>query len=281
MKRPTRRQFLKGTAAVLGPLAATGLYAWQIEPRWVALTRRVLPIAGLPRALEGKTLVQITDVHVGRLVSDAYVMGVFRDIARLAPDIVVHTGDWTSFHAGIVPQAERVYAELPRGRLATIGVLGNHDYGHLWIDARNAEAITAMATQAGCTLLRNAVTEVEGLQVVGLDDLWAGAFNPRAAMRQLDPARPMLALSHNPDTVDLPDWGPFRGWVLSGHTHGGQVRVPFRGPPVIPVRNKRYTEGAFDLAGERHMHICRGVGFTMQVRFNARPEVTLFTLARA
>jgi predicted MPP superfamily phosphohydrolase len=282
MRLPTRRQFLKGTAAFFGTAATVGLYAWQVEPRWVSLVRRRLPIAGLPPALEGKTLLQLTDVHVGPLVDDDYVLGVFRDIARLAPDIIVHTGDWTTFHDEIVPQAERIYARMPRGRLATLGVLGNHDYGHRWLNGGNARAIVGMARDAaGCRILRNEVAEVEGLQIVGLDDLWASAFYPEKAMRALDPARPMLALTHNPDTVDLNGWGPFRGWILAGHTHGGQVRPPFRTPPVIPVRNKRYTSGTFALAHERTMYISRGVGYTLQVRFNARPEVTLFTLARA
>lgn len=282
MHLPTRRQFLKGTAAFFGAAATTGLYAWQVEPRWVSLTRRRLPIAGLPRVLEGKTLVQLTDIHVGPLVSDDYVLGVFRDVATLAPDIVVHTGDWTTYHDEIVAQAERVYARMPRGRLATLGILGNHDYGHRWLNGGNATAIAGVASDAaGCRILRNEVAEVEGLQIVGLDDLWASAFYPEKAMRGLDPSRPMLALTHNPDTVDLEGWGPFRGWILAGHTHGGQVRPPFGTPPVIPVRNKRYTSGTFALPRERTMYISRGVGYTLQVRFNARPEVTLFTLARA
>ena len=243
--------------------------------------RRALPIAGLPRALEGKTLVQLSDLHVGPIVGDDYMLGVFGDVARLAPDIVVVTGDWTTDHPGIMAQAERVYASLPRGRLATLGILGNHDYGHGWLDQRHGGNIAAIARHAGCTVLRNELTEVAGLQVVGMDDLWASAFRPEMALRALDASRPMLALSHNPDTVDLPGWDGFRGWILAGHTHGGQVKPPFLAPPIIPVRNRRYTSGAFALDRERSMYISRGVGFTLQVRFNARPEVTLFTLERA
>ena len=281
MHRPTRRQFLTGAATALGAVATTGAYAWQVEPRWASLVRRALPIAGLPRALEGKTLVQLSDLHVGPIVGDDYMLGVFGDVARLAPDIVVVTGDWTTDHPGIMAQAERVYASLPRGRLATLGILGNHDYGHGWLDQRHGGNIAAIARHAGCTILRNELTEVAGLQVVGMDDLWASAFRPEMALRALDASRPMLALSHNPDTVDLPGWDGFRGWILAGHTHGGQVKPPFLTPPIIPVRNLRYTSGAFALDEGRSMYISRGVGFTLQVRFNARPEVTLFTLERA
>lgn len=281
MRSPTRREFLKGAAVAVGTLSATVGYAWQLEPRWVTLERRRLPIDGLPAALEGRTLAHLSDLHVGPLVSDGYIRGVLLDVARLKPDIVVVTGDWTTWHPGIVEQAERVYADLPHGRLATIGVLGNHDYGAHWIDTHNAARLADMARAAGCTMLRNEVTEVAGLQVAGMDDLWSSRFDVRRAVRQLDPTRAMLALSHNPDTVDLDGWDPFHGWILSGHTHGGQVKPPFFAPPLLPVRNKRYTSGTFELGNARSLYISRGIGFTLQVRFNARPEVTLFTLERA
>ena len=87
-----------------------------------------------------------------------------------------------------------------------------------------------------------------------------------------------MALSHNPDTADRPVWGGMRGWILAGHTHGGQCRPPFLPPPILPVRNKRYSSGAFDVGPGRTMYVNRGLGYMLRVRFNARPELTLFTL---
>jgi len=132
---------------------------------------------------------------------------------------------------------------------------------------------------AGITVLRNQVGEVAELQIAGMDDLWAGRFDPRETLRTLDARRPALALSHNPDTVDLDGWQGFRSWVLSGHTHGGQCKAPFLPPPLIPVKNPRYTSGEFALDRERMLYISRGVGHVLQVRFNVRPEVTLFELS--
>jgi hypothetical protein len=97
----------------------------------------------------------------------------------------------------------------------------------------------------------------------------------------LERQRPALALSHNPDTVDLTGWNRFEGWILAGHTHGGQCKPPFLPPPLLPVVNRRYTAGAFDLPGNRRLYISRGVGHLLQVRFNVRPEVTRFELQRA
>ena len=76
-------------------------------------------------------------------------------------------------------------------------------------------------------------------------------------------------------------WGGYAGWILAGHTHGGQCRPPFLPPPLIPVRNRRYTSGEFEVGGGRRLYINRGLGYLIRVRFNVRPEVTLFELTRA
>jgi len=99
-----------------------------------------------------------------------------------------------------------------------------------------------------------------------------------SALAALDPRRAALVLSHNPDTVDEPGWGEYEGWILAGHTHGGQCKPPFLPPPLLPVQNRRYTSGEFALSGGRKMYINRGVGHLLRVRFNVRPEITLFHL---
>jgi predicted MPP superfamily phosphohydrolase len=156
--------------------------------------------------------------------------------------------------------------------------LGNHDYGPGWGDPAIADSVADVMRSCGITVLRNQMLDVEGLQIVGLDDLWAKRFNPEQVLPALHRSRAAIALSHNPDTVDLPVWGNFEGWILAGHTHGGQCKPPFLPPPVLPVRNRRYTSGEFQLASNRHLYISRGVGHLMPVRFNARPEVTMFEL---
>jgi hypothetical protein len=93
--------------------------------------------------------------------------------------------------------------------------------------------------------------------------------------------RAALVLSHNPDTADEPVWGSYSGWILAGHTHGGQCKPPFLPPPLLPVRNRRYRCGEYSLEGGRRMYISRGVGHLLQVRFNVRPEVTVFHLTRS
>ena len=92
---PTRRAFLKRTAVgLLATGAGLGGYAWLIEPHWVEVVRRDLPIRFLPEALDGKTLVQISDLHIGPEVSDAYLRDCFRTVAAIGPDVLIVTGDF-------------------------------------------------------------------------------------------------------------------------------------------------------------------------------------------
>jgi len=259
--------------------AGVGYYTFRVEPEWLEIVRRPLPIRGLPPALAGRTLAHLSDLHVSPFVSDDYLIETFRRVAEAKPDIVVITGDVMSWHRGWQDHVAAVCQHIPRGRLATIATLGNHDYGALWTDPRVAASLVDVLGSCGVTVLRNEMFDAGGLQIVGLDDLWAHRFNPEDVLRGVDRARGAIALSHNPDTVDLPVWGDYQGWILAGHTHGGQCKPPFLPPPILPVKNRRYTAGEFQLAGNRQLYISRGVGHSLPVRFNARPEVTLFMLS--
>jgi predicted MPP superfamily phosphohydrolase len=274
-----RRTFLKVLGGSLTAAAAgTAFYAWRVEPHWVEMVHVPLPIRGLPASLRGRTLVQLSDIHVGTCVDDNYLVASFQRVASLKPDIVVITGDLVSYHDAVLPQFRRVFTDAPRGSLATLATLGNHDYGPCWTQPETADTLTQIAGQLGVTVLRNETRDVAGLQIAGLDDYWAGRCRIREGVKLLDPARPSLVLSHNPDTADLTGWGDYQGWILSGHTHGGQCKPPFLAPPRLPVANRRYTAGQFDLADGRTLYINRGLGYLRRVRFNARPEVTVFEL---
>jgi predicted MPP superfamily phosphohydrolase len=276
-----RRAFLGLTVGGATAGSSLGLYAWKVEPHWLEVVRRRLPVARLPPSLVGRSIVQLSDIHVGPRVSDEYVRDAFDRVRALRPSIVTYTGDMVSYHDGILEHAERVYTEMPRGTLATVAILGNHEYGPGWSHPELARQFTGMFESLGVAVLRNSSVDVEGLQIVGIDDLWAGRFDAAAALANLDRVRPAVVLSHNPDSVDHPGWDEYEGWILAGHTHGGQCKLPFIPPPILPVVNKRYTSGEFDVGGGRRLYISRGVGHLHQVRFNVRPEITVFELTAA
>lgn len=267
--------------AVTGLATVTGLYTWRVEPHWLQIVERSLPIANLPSALEGVRLAQLSDLHIGPQVDDSYLLNTFARVRELTPEIVVYTGDFTTEGRGLFEHAGRMFDQLPLGTHGTFGILGNHDYGMMWSQLDAADRLTRMVRSVGIEMLRNETREIEGLQIVGLDDLWSGRFNLRQAFATADLSKPAIVLSHNPDTADEPGWGDYSGWILAGHTHGGQCKAPFLPPPMLPVKNRRYTSGEFELAGGRRMYINRGVGHLLQVRINARPEVTLFHLTPA
>ena len=170
--------------------AGVGLYTWRVEPRWLEMVRRPLPIRGLPQRLAGRTLVHLSDVHVGTRVDDDYVLTTFRRVAELRPDIVVVTGDFVSHHAEIFEHVRRIYQHFPKGRLATLATLGNHDYGPAWAHPEIAQRISDDVRACGIDVLRNEIRDVDGLQVAGLDDLWANRFAPEDALPKLDHVAP-------------------------------------------------------------------------------------------
>ena len=111
----TRRNFLRASGAAIAAAAGLGFYTWRVEPHWLEFVYRSLPIRGLPASLQGRTLVQLSDIHVGGRVDDEYVTDTFRRVAALRPDIVVVTGDLISYHS-ISLRADGVnLSELPDG----------------------------------------------------------------------------------------------------------------------------------------------------------------------
>lgn len=277
----TRRRFCKILMAVMGMGTAGTVYAWRIEPHWIEVVERRLPIVNLPTNLVGLRLIQLSDLHIGPRVDDRYLLQSFQRVKEIAPQLVVYTGDLTSHEAAGVEHARRMFSHLPLGRRGTFAILGNHDYGPGWSQTHVADLISTLATNVGVRVLRNELAEIDGLHIVGLDDLWANQFDPIAGLRALPKHAAAIALTHNPDTVDLPGWESYSGWILAGHTHGGQCKPPFLPPPILPVRNRRYTFGMFELSGGRRLYINRGLGHLLPVRFNVRPEITVFRLARA
>jgi predicted MPP superfamily phosphohydrolase len=279
-----RRQFVKGTAAAL---AAAGVgsvgYAIGIEPHWLEVVEQDLPIDNLPDSLAGKRLIQLSDLHVGPRVSDEYLARSLDRVRSVDAAIVVVTGDFIS----VVPDMESLFARLrsvlshlPKGRVATLGILGNHDYGIGWRDPNVAARVVAEAERAGMRILRNETASVGRLDVLGIDDLWSGRADPAPALRSRQGAA-QLTLVHNPDAADRLPWQDYRGWMLAGHTHGGQCKPPFLPPPLLPVENRRYVAGVTPVDARRTLYISRGIGHLIRARFNVRPEITVFTMRKS
>ncbi|KKO00391.1 hypothetical protein LCGC14_0128090 [marine sediment metagenome] len=167
-----RRNFVKRTfqgGAGLGLL--TGLYSWQIEPFWMEFIHLKMPLRNIPEELIGKTVMQISDIHVGNLFDYQYIIDSYKEAQDLKPDFVVYTGDYVTYENDEqITQLQEVLKFVVKGSLGTIGILGNHDYGIDFVEDNVAKNITDSLENAGVIMLRNDAIEINGLNFLGMDD---------------------------------------------------------------------------------------------------------------
>src|SRR5262249_20067729 len=158
---------------------------------WIEIVRRDLPIRHLPDRLVGKTLVQISDLHIGQVVDEDYIKGAMERVSSLEPDILALTGDYMTCHGNEqIGKVVDVLTHLRHGRLATVSILGNHDYAAGWSQLATADELTGQLTDMGIEVLRNERKDVEGLTIVGLDDIWGPCFAPEKVMPTIEPNQP-------------------------------------------------------------------------------------------
>ena len=129
-----RRAFIKKSFWGLAGIGLLGsLYSWQIEPFWLEFVKQKMPIRNLPKHLIGKTVMQISDIHIGKRFDYQYIIDSFKKAQEFKPDFVVYTGDYVTLHNDLVQydDLKKVLQNAVQGTLGTGGILGNHDYyGH-------------------------------------------------------------------------------------------------------------------------------------------------------
>ena len=169
-----RRKAVTRILGLTGIGAVAGLYAWQIEPFWLEFVNLKMPIKNLPADLEGKCLMQISVIHIGKRFDYRYIIDSFNKAKELAPDIVVYTGDYVSTYKDEVQYKElkEVLNNAVTGKLGTFGILGNHDYGRNWSQQSVADNISSLLVENGITTLRNEQAKISGLNIIGFDDYW-------------------------------------------------------------------------------------------------------------
>ncbi len=280
--RITRRQFVAGAFGVAAMGSGGAFYARYIEPRMIR--RRVLKVR-----LNGKEpreplrVLHISDFHLSRYVPLSFIAAGIHKGLSLRPDLICVTGDFITKHLFDEEAYRRELARLP-AYAPTFASLGNHDGGQWALvrgGYRDGSAVRRLLEDSGIRVLHNdsGTFDVRGqtVRITGLGDDWAGDLNvSRAFSFDPSPGERHIVLSHNPDTKRfLKD----RAWdlLLCGHTHGGQVRIPFVGAPILPVHDTTMYEGLHEWEG-RVIHITRGIGNLHGIRFNCPPEVNLLIL---
>ncbi len=272
--------------------AAAGTYAVEVEPSWIEVRKVLVPVPHLPRSLRGLRIVQLSDIHRSEIVPGSLVEEAVDMALSLRPELIALTGDFiTSNPVGFKWLAKEL---APLGSAApAFAVPGNHDYAHIYQWARpglpdGAERLGDALALAGIELIRNEQRSVSvrdgagSVELVGIDDFWSPNFDPDRAFARAgvqEPGTPRLVLCHNPDGFRYLANHPF-DLMLSGHTHGGQVRLPLLGAPVVPVEDRRFIAGLVP-ADRRLVYVNRGLGYNRKIRFGVRPEITLVELHAA
>jgi predicted MPP superfamily phosphohydrolase len=279
----TRRGFL--TAAALSGLGLAaysgthGRHEFEIVPRTFA-------IRNLPDAFVGFRLVQISDIHLEEFTEAWFLEEIVRQVNALQPELVLLTGDFVSRGPRPLPfawHAAGICAEVLTGIRAPqrFAILGNHDAGV------GASHVTDPLQAHGTPFLIDSFVPIER----GSDRIWlcgsddAGIDHPDLSRAiPADPRAPVLFLCHEPDYADkvvLHPRYPLVDLMLSGHSHGGQIRLPRLGPLILPPMGQKYPEGHYQL-GHMQLYVNRGIGTVgLPLRLNCPAEITHITLVRA
>lgn len=163
------------------------LYSWQIEPFWLEFVHKKMPVKNLPLHLEGKTIMQISDLHVGNRFDWNFLIKSFEEAIKFNPDFVVYTGDFVNVGSEKEQTDLKIVLEnAVLGNLGTIGILGNHDYGKRWRENNVADQIVSIAEKAGIKMLLNDQKEFFGLNFIGFEDYWSTRFQPEKVMQNLN-----------------------------------------------------------------------------------------------
>ena len=279
----TRRRFLATSAA---SVAALGLYADEIGRHELSVTYPTFPIRNLPPAFHGFRIVQFSDIHLEEFTEDFYLKRVIDRVNQLAADLVIVTGDYCSrgpMSISVSLAAAARCAEL-LGTLtcpARYGVLGNHDV------LVNPRVIRGHLEANGLPILLNEHVRLERggqhLWLAGVDSMSSGNINLSTAVPEA-PGAPVLLMAHEPDYTDHVvnhPRGPLVDLIFSGHSHGGQIRIPGLRPLALPPYGRHYPEGHY-LVGSSQLYVNRGIGTVgLPLRLNCPPEITVATLQPA
>jgi predicted MPP superfamily phosphohydrolase len=263
-----RRTFVKRSLVATVGLGAAAAYGRCLERHAVEVVSVKLEL-GLPEPL---TVAVLGDIHFDPLYETDYLEDVVARVNRLAPELILYTGDFVSRSADRLGELLAVFHKAKAG-VGSFAVLGNHDH------AVGADQITTSFTASGIAVLRNRSVALPGQRdwyLTGLESYWRGSPSA-ASVADSSPHSRHIVLVHEPDSFDLLT-DPRIALQLSGHTHGGQIRSPLVGAICLPSWGKKYDAGLYT-QGDRRLYVNRGIGTVDEhYRLNCRPEITLLKL---
>lgn len=280
-----RRTFLKRTfgtiLTVLGLGSGGYFYANRIEPSLLEINKLDIKHSSIPTSFNGVKIVQFSDTHLGFHYNLHQLEKLVKKINHFQPDLIFFTGDLMD-EPNKYEEINKI-APILQQLHATMGkycIFGNHDHG-----GYGSEIYRNIMELSNFTVLLNEsrlIRKNDGsyISLLGIDDRMLGKPDLAQAMKQVPKSSFKLLLSHAPDVAD--DASTYQiHWQLSGHSHGGQVKIPFIGALVVPPFAQNYPEGYYAIGdnNDLELYVNRGIGTTrLPFRFMAKPELTVFTL---
>lgn len=286
-KQLSRRSFIKRLLkfGLISAGSGTGIYyyARQIEPRMLKVSHHTIRHHFIPEGFKKFKIVQFSDTHLGFHYSLSQFNRLITKINSLNPDVIFFTGDlmdkpneYDQQHL-ITSLLKRLQA--PFGKFA---IYGNHDHG-----GYGSEIYKTIMEQSGFTILQNEANKiklVDGSEIfiLGLDDAMLGKPDFTKMIKGIPDGSYKILLSHEPDLANEAHAQGIQ-LQLSGHSHGGQIKIPLFGPLVTPPLAEKYHEGFYTLESETNqlvLYVNRGIGTTrLPFRFLSPPEVSVFMLS--
>jgi hypothetical protein len=268
----SRRELIVGVTA-LG--ASATLYGWGavVERRQLVVEELAVKMPRLARTLDGFTIVQLSDIHVGPLMDERELGRIVGRVNELKPDLIVLTGDIIDSERRFVAVGARGLAEL-KSRFGVLAIPGNHDH------YTGLDQVRSGLARGNVEMLVNRGKVVApadgGIAILGVDDLWARHFGAgpdiAKARAMVSPDLPTVLLAHQPPFFD--ERGEGIDLQLSGHTHGGQINPGFSPTKLL----FRYVAGRYDHGGST-LYVNRGLGVVgPPCRLGAPPEITKIVL---
>ncbi len=279
-EKTSRRTLLKmcGYTVLGSGVAALSTYQYSLraETQWLQLERVTIPVKNLGSSFEGFTIVLLSDFHLYPYTEIELIRRAVDMANDLKPDLVALLGDYVLDDSDSIFELAPALARL-NARHGVFSVLGNHDH---W---KGATIVRRGLKESGLPVLNNSgLTLSKGQQrlfLAGLDDGWVGRSNLSQALEKQPQDVPTILLMHEPDFADSFSADGRISVQLSSHSHGGQVRFPGIGAPVLPPYGRKYDQGLYRVQ-DMWLYTNRGSGVAPPpVRFNCRPEVTEVTLA--
>jgi predicted MPP superfamily phosphohydrolase len=276
----TRRNFLRLAA---GSAAGLAFYAGEISRHELELIYITIKLPRLPDAFAGMKIVQISDFHFQEYTEATFLEAIVRKVNALTPELVVLTGDFVSSKP--LPQHTAIRLAYHCTEILSriecpmrYAIMGNHDA------LVGAHAVTDALLTHGIPVLANSFVPLERqgqrIWLAGVEDVLQQRPNLSDALPAKKNAQrePTILLAHEPDFADY-TVGRQVDLMLSGHTHGGQILLPFLPPLMLPDMGTKYVHGLFRLGDGLQLYVNRGIGaVNLPFRFRCPPEITAITL---